>query len=375
MTRLPTTTEPADTESRAEQTPHTALPHRPRLPSGMAILDRGPGEVQLGLDPRHAVVLSGLVPAMIETLHLLDGTRSRTALHEAATEHGAELDQLLGMLTEHGLLEDAAADANPVPLTGPLRHEAGTVALRARTRPVDTVRTTRSVLADRANSAVRVIGSGRLASAIAGMLGTSGVGRVTVQASGAVPHADLGCGYTTADLGTPRASFGEAAGARRQRKAGQRWRSLAVLTDSVVPLPELVQELAIDGVPHLSAYALDALGVIGPFVLPGRSSCLRCVELYRAEHDPAWPMLAAQLAGKVAHTDATCVNAVAAAAVGQLLAALDHAEPPPATWQGRLTIDPYDCSVWRIESPRHPDCACTGERTYARKGGRIGCAC
>ena len=38
-------------------------------------------------------------------------------------------------------------------------------------------------------------------------------------------------------------------------------------------------------------------GVVGPLVLPGRSSCQRCHDLHRADRDPAWPSIAAQLTG------------------------------------------------------------------------------
>src|SRR5262249_3718956 len=35
----------------------------------------------------------------------------------------------------------------------------------------------------------------------------------------------------------------------------------------------------------------DLVGVLGPFVLPGRTACLRCVDLVRAPLDSAWPPL------------------------------------------------------------------------------------
>jgi len=51
-------------------------------------------------------------------------------------------------------------------------------------------------------------------------------------------------------------------------------------------------------VPHL-AVVLDDDGVeVGPLVEPGVGPCLRCRELARRDLDPAWPAVAAQLAGR-----------------------------------------------------------------------------
>jgi len=41
-------------------------------------------------------------------------------------------------------------------------------------------------------------------------------------------------------------------------------------------------------VPHLVVRAEEAIGVVGPLVLPGRWTCLRCVDLSKAARDPAW---------------------------------------------------------------------------------------
>lgn len=58
-------------------------------------------------------------------------------------------------------------------------------------------------------------------------------------------------------------------------------------------------------VPHL-AIVFDDEGVrVGPFVEPGAGPCLRCIDLARRDTDAAWPLIAAQLAGRPAATATT----------------------------------------------------------------------
>lgn len=40
--------------------------------------------------------------------------------------------------------------------------------------------------------------------------------------------------------------------------------------------------------PHLWAWVREVVGVVGPFVLPGSTGCLRCADHARSELDPAW---------------------------------------------------------------------------------------
>jgi hypothetical protein len=97
-------------------------------------------------------------------------------------------------------------------------------------------------------------------------------------------------------------------------------------------------------------------------VLPGRSSCRRCHDLHRTDRDPAWPSVAAQLAGPARrHADAcdvTLATAVAAHAGLQVLAFLEGGAPPP-TVDGTLEISQRDGRVRRRTWSVHPACGCT----------------
>jgi hypothetical protein len=112
--------------------------------------------------------------------------------------------------------------------------------------------------------------------------------------------------------------------------------------------------------PHLLAEVRDTTGVVGPLVLPGRSTCLRCLDLTRTDLDPDWPSLAAQLAlpsqVRVA-CDGPLALAVAAQAAGQVLALVDGTVDPAAVG-GTLERALPDWRWRRRTWPVHPDCGC-----------------
>ena len=51
----------------------------------------------------------------------------------------------------------------------------------------------------------------------------------------------------------------------------------------------LVTEIHRSGVPHLVATVRGQTGIVGPLVVPGVTSCLRCADLHRRDADPRWP--------------------------------------------------------------------------------------
>ena len=138
-----------------------------------------------------------------------------------------------------------------------------------------------------------------------------------------------------------------------------------VLADTQVPDPRLVQILMRHRVPHLAVRVRDGRGVIGPFVVPGRSSCLRCADLARTDADPSWPRLAAQLSGREGRAERSVIGATVAAALAQLdLFFADTASPTRIAGAGALALD--RTIEWDIRRTqlitrrwhRHPDCDC-----------------
>jgi bacteriocin biosynthesis cyclodehydratase domain-containing protein len=115
-------------------------------------------------------------------------------------------------------------------------------------------------------------------------------------------------------------------------------------------------------VPHLSASASEAIGVVGPLVLPRRTACLRCLDLTRAERDPAWPLILAQLAGQAGADPPACdtvlATMVAAQAAAQALAFLDQGAEAAAVTNGTLELVLPDWQWRRRTWQPHPQCGC-----------------
>ena len=373
--------------------PARPLPRRPYLLPGLPVLARGPGEALLGTDPRHAVVLSGLSDPLLADLRALDGQRTTEQLVTRSRDRGedpAAVVDLLGDLTDAGLIDDATAGP-PVPR---LAADAATWALR-------TGRPAAPVPASRATATVVVHGNGRLAVATAALLVTCGVTGVRVVATGTVAPTDTGSGYLESDIGRPRAAAAADA-VRRARPdplpphpspdarpaplparpsdarrhplparpspealplpAAARLRpDLVVLADALVPCPQLTSALVADGLPHLAVRVREGTGLVGPLVLPGRTSCLRCADLHRTDRDPCWPTVAAQLADRTQNADLITTQATAALAVGQVLLALEavsDTDVQPPTWNATLELDALTGTLEHRGWPPHPDCDC-----------------
>ena len=157
--------------------------------------------------------------------------------------------------------------------------------------------------------------------------------------------------------------------ARRPPTAGRRTRDLLAgrepRPDLVVlvgvPDPQAGERLVADGLPHLVASGQEAIGIVGPLVVPGRTACLRCLNLTRAELDPAWPLILAQLAGRQAEPPAcgaVLTASVAALAAAQALLFVDRPGRAGPAWNGTLELEMPGWQWRRRTWLPHPDCTC-----------------
>lgn len=337
---------------------------RPVLPPAVRRLWRDRETLQLGRPPGRAVVLAGVDPGVRRALALLDGTRTDEQLVVDAEAGGcppARTTELLSLLSGAGVLEDAGADA--AGLHGLERAERER--LRADVASLAVVRGDGGLpaAARRRSARVLVLGAGRVGATLAALLAAAGVGAVDVDDAGTARPQDTGVG----GLGLPDL------GRSRGQAAREHLVDLAPSVDLRPQPPDLVvlappegtslddlRERLQPGTPHLVAEVRDAVGVVGPLVLPGASACLRCLDLVRTDLDPGWPTMAAQLATP-ARTPSACDGvlavAVAATAAQQVLALVDG-WPRPATLGGTLELALPDWR-WRRRSWRaHADCGC-----------------
>lgn len=343
--------------------PTGSAPTRPVLKPALRRLWRGPGILQLGLHPRRAIVLSGLAESDVRLLELLDGSRDAMALASDAEELGCSSDdvrRLIAALAAAGAIDEARDPAPARDEWERQRLEPDRLALSLRHRAPGAAD---DALARRRASRVTVHGAGRTGAPIATLLAAAGVGVVECVDPVGLRVADLSPAGVSEMRGGPR---GEAAVERvlqvrsvtrshRRRRPGPDL--VVVAPTSAVALPEVL--VAVRGQPHLLVTVRETSASVGPFVLPGQTPCLRCVELARGERDPRWPALAAQLAAST-HLVEPCEVALATTAAGiaamHALTWLDTGEPPPSAG-GLLEVDVTGV-VRRRSVTAHPACGC-----------------
>jgi hypothetical protein len=156
----------------------------------------------------------------------------------------------------------------------------------------------------------------------------------------------------------------------RVRQTSARWATgadadLVLLTDYLAVDPALVRQLHDARTPHLLVRCRDGTGLVGPMVIPGVTSCLRCADLHRCDHDAAWPAVAAQLRDTVGNADRATVLATAALAVNQVDRVLRairgggaRHSGPPSTLDTTLEFDVGASSIVARHWSRHPRCTC-----------------
>jgi hypothetical protein len=356
---------------------------RPAIKAGLLMVWRDPDTLQIGIDPRRAVALRGMrgTEALI---NLLDGSRDLDQVLAAAQDQGISrpaAERVIGLLATAGALHDfPAATLRALP-DGPrtrLAGELATVSLAHGHADGGAL-----VLARRQAARVRVYGAGPVAASLASLLTASGVGQVScTSAAAGWPGGEPG-GAGSPGAGSPAAGSpgtgprlaswppvgrirlghpGGDAPPRRRRSgpASRRRPDLAVLADGYPP--ELPGTLVADAIAHLTAAASEAIGVVGPLVIPGRTACLSCVDLARSDRDPAWPLILAQTSGRAsqpAACTAVLAAAVAAQATAQALAYLDQTAPGAAVINGTLELVLPDWQWRRRSWTPHQHCRCS----------------
>ncbi len=297
---------------------------RPALKSGLLPIWRDRDTLQIGIDPRRAMALSGMGQAA-PVIGLLDGSRERGQIIADAASRGvpaSATERILTLLAAGGALDDFPASTLrtlPAASRARLAAELATASLAYR----DPDGGARS-LARRRDVAVWITGERRIGRSVARILLASGVAQVRI-------------------------------GDAQERRP-----DLAVLVGR--PPLDLQAALATEGMPHLAVLATEAIGVVGPLVIPGRTSCLRCLDHVRATCDPAWPLILAQIAARRPDPpacDAVLTASVAAQAAAQVLIAIDRAPAAAATVNGTLELELPDWR-WRRRTWRpHPACFCS----------------
>jgi bacteriocin biosynthesis cyclodehydratase domain-containing protein len=270
----------------------------------MPVLMRPDGIVQVGWDPRRAMLVRP--PDGLSAAALADLLR--------AMQSGIAVTDLQALAVNRGAVDTAAVAELVTSLV-----RAGIV-----TTTPQHVR----------SASIRIHGRGPLSDLLAGALRCSGA---------RVRHSSLNHAAVNA-----------------------RNTDLVVLADYLVADPRVVRGLHDAGVPHLPVRVRDGTGLVGPLVIPGTTSCLRCADLHRSDKDAAWPALAAQLRDAVGSADRATLLATAALALNQVdrvIRAVREADgdrngEPPPTLNTTLEFDVKTGSTLSRRWSKHPRCEC-----------------
>lgn len=321
------------------------------LRPGIHVLRRSADELQVGVDPRRALILPD-VPAVRAVLAAL------TSPAAVPDDHAYD-DRTLTLLADAGLLVDADTLLPLIP-TGPRPDDAGHHVGRAEVASLALGAGDRSgqLLRARAATRVELLASGGqeaapVAACLARLLTGSGIGGVDRrehQEAATVPVPHDGTGIAGVVAGVVAEVVREV---------------VAVVVAVGEPVREHVDDLVRTGTPHLFLRLLEGQAVVGPFVLPGETACLRCLDAHHTDVDAAWPLLLAQYASATRHEREDAVPEP----VDPLLATLASAWAArevvsfaegrrPATTSTTVRLDPLLTALETQQWPRHPACGC-----------------
>ena len=348
---------------------------RIQLKPGLQILSRGPATVQIGLDDRHGTLLDGLAQADVEVVRaLVDGIDQALVTgplpQGRAAETAVRARRIVQALAGSGTLVNSRSGRAALSQVGELRPRltADAAAWSLAHRTGDGW----ELLAARRRRTVSIRGSGRTGALLAAALTAAGVGRIDVDDTSPTVATDcVPGGAVPADIGLPRDLVAHRAADRALSRpprdtspsgAGPSPPDLVVLLDRSAANAARADQLVGADVVHLSILVRETSVVVGPLVLPGRSPCLRCLDLHRSERDPQWPLVLAQLlaAQQQRHApseETTLALSAAALAALQVLGYLDGVAVPAAV-STTLEIDLPDGLITHRPWSVHDRCGC-----------------
>ena len=334
-------------------------PTRPPLSLlGVPLAVRPGGHVQIGSSPRTGSVVGPLSTADLAAL-VAWGCAPEAS--DAVADHGA---RVVADLVRGGAVPAGRVLAGPGPADVPPGSSwAPDAAAWSAYDPAGPPRGARRQA--RRERSVAVVGCGRTGAGVLRLLSAGGVGRLTAADDDVVDASDLSpLGHRDTDLGVPRAD----AALRRARGDDVREHpdgpaDLVVVVDHHAARADRADGLVADGIAHLSVVVRDTDALVGPLVLPGRTACLRCLDLHRCDADPDWPAVLGQFAqrpagraGRVLPEETATAAVLAGLVALQVFTHLDGGAPSSLGATLELLL-PEGVVQQRRWSP-HPQCGC-----------------
>jgi hypothetical protein len=134
--------------------------------------------------------------------------------------------------------------------------------------------------------------------------------------------------------------------------------NVTVVISAGEPPRSVSDELMRHDLPHLLVTLLPDGARVGPFVMPGRTACQRCIDAHLSEDDVRRPLVLEQLEHLTVPGPCDPVLSHAALAMAAREMATYAEGGRPATWSATLTLGP-DLDLPLRAWSRHPHCGCS----------------
>jgi hypothetical protein len=123
--------------------------------------------------------------------------------------------------------------------------------------------------------------------------------------------------------------------------------------------PRRVSPLMARDLPHLPVVLSGRTVEVGPFIVPGRTSCIMCQAAHRRDLDPSWPTVAAQLVGRPVRMADDALVWEAGITAGRMIdRALRRGDRGRHRGVRSLTLRVDGLRRPRHEHRPHPECLC-----------------
>ncbi|MCL1801853.1 MAG: hypothetical protein FWG25_10925 [Promicromonosporaceae bacterium] len=305
-----------------------------RFRPGTMVVECAPGVVQIGGERRWAFRMSDITPAELEWLRM--GSCRSGEFRSLARKCGVSKERAQGLcetLARSGFLIPTGAIPGTLnqPKSGPIGTDraggASDVSALGALRPDGQGSRT---LFLRGLSRVAITTSNRLGAQIALQLAAAGIGHLQLPDTARVDTNDLGP-YQLTDLGNGRqeALSGQiAALGLDPRYTLDDTPHLIISLENGVASGNHLDRFQQAAIPHLPIVVSETTCEVGPLVLPGRSACTNCVNLYRAGADSSWGAVSDELRSRKPFPIETLLATTTAALVtAQVLGFVDGTAP------------------------------------------------
>ena len=220
----------------------------------------------------------------------------------------------------------------------------------------------RVMLRNRARARIDIYGCGLIGANLARVLAASGIGELRVIDQRRISSQHLPVS-SLESVGLNSAKYLEHSLSRDYPKVlSKKIKSPSLVIVTRAPSPIEILTWMNFSIPHLMIEPRGEAIEIGPLVIPGKTACLRCMNLDRLDRDPNWYLV--ELCGQQEH-EPPAVFAQLAAGIGAL-AALSLVDSRPASavdlvgpslLNTTLRID-STLAISAVQHRRHPRCGC-----------------